>query len=147
MARASEGFTLIELMIVIAIVGILASLSIPVYQGYLSKTQISRAVSELGHYKTNLEDAIGSSKPVNNAAIGYIPSGITTADMATDIATLNPDGSGHLQVTMGGNAHPNVTGVIVQFQRTADGQWSCLIDNSANPGGWSDMYLPRGCSL
>lgn len=147
MAYSSKGFTLIELMIVVAIVGILTAVSIPLYQVYIVKSQMNRAVGELGQYRTPVEDAMGSGKPVTNDAIGYTPSNITTGNLATDIATFGADGSGHLQVTLGGNAHPNLTGVVVQYQRTDSGRWACVIDNSANPSGWSDMYLPSGCTL
>ncbi|GGY76203.1 pilin [Marinobacter zhanjiangensis] len=147
MTRSSNGFTLIEVMIVVAILGILAAMAIPLYQGYVAKSQVSRAVGELGQYRTSIEGAVGSNKPVTNEAIGYILSNITTGDLATDIATVNPDGSGQLQVTLGGNAHPNVTGVLITFERSDQGRWQCVIDNSANPAGWSDMYLPSGCRL
>ncbi|WP_417547077.1 pilin [Marinobacter segnicrescens] len=147
MVQTNKGFTLIELMIVVAIVGILATISIPLYQGYVAKTHVSRAVGELGQYRTAIEDAVGGSKPVTNTAIGYTPSNITTGTSATDIATLNADGSGQLQVTLGGNAHPRVSGVLITFQRSATGVWECVIDNSANPSGWQASYLPPGCRL
>lgn len=147
MAGVSKGFTLIELMIVVAIIGIIAAFSIPLYQSYVVKSQMNRAVGELSHYRATIEDAIGSSGSVTNEVIGYTPSDITTGDPATDIATLNPDGSGHLQVTLGGNAHQNVTGVLITFERSDDGRWECVVDNSANPDGWNDMYLPSGCRL
>lgn len=147
MAQRNKGFTLLELMIVVAILGILAMISVPLYQGYVAKTHVSRAVGELGQYRSAIEDAVGGSKPVTNTAIGYTPSSITTGTSATDIATLNADGSGQLQVTLGGNAHSRVSGVLVTFQRSTAGSWECVIDNSANLSGWQDSYLPPGCRL
>jgi len=73
MARSSNGFTLIEVMIVVAILGILAAISIPLYQGYVAKSQLSRAVGELGQYRTGIEDAMGNNQPFTNDAIGYVP--------------------------------------------------------------------------
>ena len=147
MNRNNKGFTLIEVTIVVAILGILAAVSIPLYQDYVAKTHVARAVGELGPYRSAVEDAVSRNQPVTNDAIGYSPSNITTGTLATDIATRNPDGSGQLQVTLGGKAHPRVSGVQITLQRTSAGAWTCVIDNSANPSGWHDSYLPPGCSL
>src|SRR5690554_7654405 len=142
-----SGFTLIEVMIVVAIIGILAASAIPLYQGYVVKTQVNRAVSELASYKAAFEAQVGSNKTVTNGDLGYSPSSITSDHSATDIATLNADGSGHLEVTMGGKAHPNLTGLILRHERTAMGVWSCVLDNSAITSSWKASYLPAVCPL
>lgn len=53
--KKQQGFTLIELMIVVAIIGILAAVAIPQYQNYISKTQVSRVMGEVGALRTAVE--------------------------------------------------------------------------------------------
>ncbi|WP_088828196.1 pilin [Marinobacter sp. es.048] len=140
------GFTLIEVMIVVAIIGILAAVAIPLYQGNIMKTQVNRVVGELAAYKSAFEVQVANGGAVANTDLGYVPSRLTNGSAATDIGSVNADGSGHIQVTLGDNAHPNLAGVVVRFERSSAGSWQCVIDPSG-ASRWSDEFSPGSCTV
>ena len=83
MKQLQKGFTLIELMIVVAIIGILAAVAIPAYQDYIAKAQATEAFSLLDGLKTPLAEAIaaeaaaGCSSPMGSVTGGKYLAGIT----------------------------------------------------------------------
>ena len=58
MKQVQKGFTLIELMIVVAIIGILAAIAIPQYQDYISRSQVQRVVGEASSVRTAIEEIL-----------------------------------------------------------------------------------------
>lgn len=143
MRNNSKGFTLIELMTVTAIVGILVAITIPAYQDYIARSQVTRAYIELAAYKSAVEEYLSRGRHViSNTDLGYAPSNLTAA--SGDIANFLLDGSGSLEVTIGGNVSPLVSGAHIAISRSVNGNWNCDIDESG-AGGWKDFYMPSSC--
>lgn len=146
MGGSLRGFSLIELMIVVAIIGILSAIAAPIYSQFVVKAQVSRVVGELSVYRNTVEESLADLHSSADSGLEYVQSSLTVAGQGSNIYVSNTDGSGHLQVTLGGNAHPVLHGVIIRMERSASGSWRCVIDKSA-ASGWKDSYLPNGCSV
>ena len=142
MKQLQKGFTLIELMIVVAIIGILAAVAIPAYQDYIARAQVSEAVSLLGAAKTPVAEYIAdrASLPALTDAVtttsGKYTGGIALTAEATSTSIT-------LQATMRTTGvNTAITGGVVTMV-SADGarSWNC----TAGTGGMSGKYLPGAC--
>ena len=87
MNTAQKGFTLIELMIVIAIIGILAAIAIPAYQDYIAKAQASEAVSLMDGLKTDATTNLQNGNCGTKSGATFVA--LTAAGKYTDIAGTN----------------------------------------------------------
>lgn len=70
--RRADGFTIIELMIVMTVIGILSAVAIPVYQGYVTRSKVAEALYMLPPFRTAVEDRFVQSGqlPADNASLG-----------------------------------------------------------------------------
>lgn len=151
-AQMQKGFTLIELMIVVAIIGILAAVAIPQYQNYVAKSQITRVVGELSALKSAAEVAVTEGKEVvltetevgtdfdTKASLGYTTSSLLSNLTVADSTAATVSWTGIL----GGQAAAAVKGTTVKIARTEDGAYTCTITGAGS--GWKDSYIPAGCS-
>ncbi|MFG1497688.1 pilin [Saccharospirillum sp. HFRX-1] len=144
--RIQQGFTLIELMIVVAIVGILAALAVPTYQDHIARTQVNRVYGELTALKSNVEDRLmrGNADFTKLDEIGgQISSLVGEGNYHIDFQESG-DGSGFLRATLGGDTSVSISGAILSLERDDRGLWSCVIYTEAAPG-WEESYTPGGC--
>ena len=139
MKKVQQGFTLIELMIVVAIIGILAAIAIPAYQDYVARSQISEGMATAGAVKTSISEYFasqGTMPPANQYQD-------TTGGRYTATAT-HAAATGVITITMR-NAAPvsnAIRGYTFTLSPTTTGNyitnWACATAGNAK-------YLPSGC--
>ncbi|HYG04849.1 MAG TPA: pilin [Stenotrophomonas sp.] len=130
-----KGFTLIELMIVVAIIAILAAIALPAYQNYVAKSQVTAGLAEVSGGRTMFESQVLANNVTtfNLADIG-LPASTARCDL-----TMDPTETGYIRCTLKGN--PKVAGKTVEIARSASGEWRCRVDAAVDARFW-----PAGCS-
>jgi len=146
MKKVQQGFTLIELMIVVAIIGILASVAIPAYQDYIARSQLSEALSLSEGPKTAISEYWGSngSYPTGNFTAGVAAT--ISGNYVSSVTILSGSNAGVIEATMSSSGvSSGIQGKKLQISplTTAGSiKWTC---KAASTGGVPNKYLPTSC--
>jgi type IV pilus assembly protein PilA len=152
--QLQHGFTLIELMIVVAIIGILAAIAIPAYQDYTIRSQVSEGAVLADGVKTAITEFYNNTGrwPASNASAGLESPNSISGKYVTSVDAAAGTGNGHILVTFGNSVNQKISGYVLSFSGYASsGQgsitWNCKSSQGGVPSGTyvDNKYLPQVC--
>ncbi|WP_079214011.1 pilin [Ventosimonas gracilis] len=137
--QSQKGFTLIELMIVVAIIGILAAIAIPQYQNYVARSQFSRVMGEMGSLRTLWEFCLSEgrnipqwrAKPTSDdrCAMGEVKSNLIKGrHNENGFPTIQINGNVTIMEAKFTGASAKLNDKRIFWTRNAHGGWKCTSD-------------------
>ena len=142
MKSVQKGFTLIELMIVVAIIGILAAIAIPAYQDYIAKSQATSGLAEISPAKTQYEVLVNEGKPAADFTVANV--GLKNSDRC-EVGVVAPTattGAATSALSCKLKGSPKVKDAVLNLNRLADGSWTCTTTGTT----LDPKYKPGSCS-
>ncbi|MEW6512876.1 MAG: pilin [Pseudomonadota bacterium] len=156
MRKIQQGFTLIELMIVVAIIGILAAVALPAYQDYIQKARVSEIILGASQCRTTVAEVYQSGDPANAPAANGWGCNENVANPTQYIGLITTDANGVITVTASNNAALDATiqgqtitltpqtaaGAALNFAADAPTQVGAF---RCQPGTMPPRFLPGSC--
>ena len=136
MKSMQKGFTLIELMIVVAIIAILAAIALPAYQDYIARSQVTAGLADIRGGVTAFEEKIN-----RGSATFVVPTTIGLRASTPRCSTIGGGGSETGTITCILRGNPKVLAKVVTLTRATTGAFTCTVT-----GGLETKYLPTGCT-
>jgi type IV pilus assembly protein PilA len=140
--KKQQGFTLIELMIVVAIIGILAAIAIPAYQDYTIRAQVSEGLNLAGGAKAAVSEYTmdRGSFPTDNTLAGISAPGEITGKYVVSVTVAD----GLITVDYGNEAHTTLSTGFLElspFTNAGSVEWDCRAQGATI----ADKHLPAAC--
>ena len=145
MKRAQKGFTLIELMIVVAIIGIVASVAIPAYTNYIIRSQVAEGINMSTAAKIAAAEYFQTHGvfATSNGSAGLSAPAEFTGPYVTQVEVA---AGGVIEVSYGNTVHPNLVGAVLSMTPDATNPGSLTWDCNGN-AALPNKYLPAACRM
>ena len=143
--KKQQGFTLIELMIVVAIIGILAAIAIPAYQDYTIRAQVSEGLNLSGGAKTAVTEFFQDrgTLPTNNTEAGIAASGAIQGNYVDQVSVANGVITIRYSSTAPQEANAAIDGDTLTL--TPDTSNAGSVDWNCDSGDLANKHLPAAC--